>query len=107
MDNDDIIKKIAKLINEDEPQSLFHSDDEFGGIPDSLSQLMSQLFTHGWDFTQPADAALVALKGLVDRYDINDVVATAVANDIIMNYPEYQKYGYPLPDPEDGPSQSY
>jgi hypothetical protein len=102
LEHKNIINQIAKLINEDEkPISIFHADDEFGPVPDSESQLLSQLFS-GWDFTQPAEAALTSLRNLVDRYGINEVVAQGVANDIISNYQEYQKHGYPIPE---GPSQ--
>lgn len=103
--DDDIIKKIANLINEDDPLSLFHSDDEFGPVPETESQLLSQVFSN-YDFKQPAEAAIAKLRAIVQQYGLSDELANSTANEIMANYKQYQKQGgYPLV-PE-GPSQFY
>lgn len=85
--SDDIVNKIANLINE-------NGDLAFDKAPVSHSQVMSQLFLHGWDFNQSADAALKALDELVIKYDLAPHVVAATKEDIIQNYRNWQHQGY-------------
>jgi len=100
---DDIINKIAKLIKEDQDLSMFHGDDDFKNPP-TYSQVMSQLFLHGWDFRRPAEDALRSLEELAARYGLNQELESQIAHDIIQNYNAWQAKGYWGPDLDDAPA---
>lgn len=63
MANDEFIKKLASLINED-GEFDFHDADLFGNKIESPSQVVSQVFMHGWDFGQSLEVALATIDSL-------------------------------------------
>ena len=90
MDKDDIIKRIAGLLNESgEPPSIFHDKDTFGDVPSSQGSLLAYLLKD-WDFTRPAQELLVALERLCTTYPIDADLEIGCKEEIIQNYKIWQ-----------------
>jgi hypothetical protein len=102
MDSEDIIKKIARLLDED-----LGDADAFGNVIDTPSQVLSQVFyprnraqrnLPSWDINQPIEAALAEIDRLVptidpDGMEISQEVVERAKELVRRQYAEWQKLG--------------
>lgn len=90
MDKDDIVKRIAGLLNEDGlPPSMFHDADEFGAIPSSQAELLAYLL-RDWDWIRPAEDFLAHLDRICRTHPIDPELEISVKEEVLQNYRRWQ-----------------